>query len=245
MLLHGGALEEIGSIARQIKVRNVQAKECDEATNHEEAVRDISDGRRIVQGSVTSLAPRCCPCRRAGALDLRGRSSSRGRRWQAHSDVCETEGEQGEEGDDAHGPAEAHGGVEPAEDDRVDDAPDAAPAGREAVGQGQQARVEPQAGHADGQDGEAARPHPDADALGEQQLPQVRGGALGRGATDDKQAAEGQEVLEVAHVEEWTRHEAQEDHEEGLQGADGGYLKGRVGREQVGGVVRLERAERG
>lgn len=144
-------------------------------------------------------------------------------RGRPHRENGESKCEKLDKADGTDRPWEADGGIvlQGAKNNGEEHTTDSAATSSEAIGQGQ-AGIEPHAWQTNGQNCQASGPHPDADALGEQQLPELGAGALEHGASHDKKASCHQEGTEVAHVEERAGDETQEDHQEGLHGADGG-----------------------
>ncbi|TKW52750.1 hypothetical protein CTA1_7515 [Colletotrichum tanaceti] len=213
----------------------VHGQEDEAAGRHEEEVGGVGEG-----GPVDPGPP---PPRRLGRVHAGDGHALGGQRHQGHG---------------PHRPGEADLGLEEPEEDgqyqtrereRNDEAKRNSPAnttprGGDAKGHGKP-RGEPGRQDGDAQDGQAAHAGADAEPLRQEQLQEAPAEALGDGADDDEQGAGPEQLARVAQVEDGAGEAAQEDHQEALQGADGGDGEGGVLPQQVGLVVDLEDAEAG
>lgn len=100
-------------------------------------------------------------------------------------------------------------------------------------------------GEGDAEGGEAACPDADDEALAEEELPQILAEGLQNESDEDEQRADDEQVARVAEVEDGPDDEAQKDHQEVLQRANGRDLERGVVAQDIRRVVRLKGAEAG
>jgi len=156
-----------------------------------------------------------------------------------HDDDGEQAQREGDEANDAAGPAEANSAHEALEQERVWDAAEAG-AGRSDADRQRTAAVKVlgqkgQAGH-----GQASGPKADAEALWEEDMPVLRRDAVEHEASADEDGSQADEDAEVACVEGSARDKTDYQQEKGLDRANPGDSV-RAGRlEALNLVVRLE-----
>ncbi|TPX17931.1 uncharacterized protein E0L32_011994 [Thyridium curvatum] len=218
-----GGVEDGDEVERHVAVREavaqrvgLQVEERDEeaevGAEHGEAVEDVgplAEGRGVDEGA---HAPR-------------GEA-------RAHDEHAEAAGRQRQEAQHAQRPAEADAPQQVLEDERVDDPAQAAAADGDARDEGAPAqeplRQDGEPGHDDAAGAEA-----DAEPLRQQDVPVLRADARHHGAEGDAEGAHGQERRAPPGVEERARDGAAAEQQEGLDGADPGYRRGRDGAEEV------------
>lgn len=203
-----------------IKERRIQAQEHEEARRHKEHKRRVPQRLPVNQRALTA----------------------RGRHARPHEGDRHGRDAEQDEGDHARGPPKADTADEAAENDGEDDARERAAGAGDADGE-RPARAEVLREDGRRRQEHQAHAHADAHALREQDVPVRRPERRHEHAEHEQELAREEQVPEVACVVEGACHHADEHEEAGLQGADPGDGRRRLGREQVGFVVRLEYPE--